>query len=239
MSQVELRVFPTVEETVAQLQQVLSDRLVASAQAGQTFWLSLAGGSTPKVLYGRWAEQALPWQNLGLIWGDERFVSHQHADSNYRMVRENFLDVVGSQIPSEQVVAWPEPGGSDAAAANECAKQYGLAMRALFAQRPCNLALLGMGDDGHTASLFPGTEALNETHHWAVANWVEKFSSHRLTLTYPFFEQCQEVIFLVTGAGKQTALRQVIKQGQHPSSRIRCQGTVTFYCDQAAAQLLD
>ena len=65
MSQVDIRVLPTVEETVAQLQQVLSDRLVASAQAGQTFWLSLAGGSTPKVLYRRWAEQALPWQNSG------------------------------------------------------------------------------------------------------------------------------------------------------------------------------
>jgi 6-phosphogluconolactonase len=240
----DVRRFASPVEVAEAVEASLTCKLEEAAAGGRTFWLSLAGGTTPKALYQQWATQALPWSHLGLVWGDERFVGHQHPDSNFRMVREAMLDRLRGSLNPASILAWPDPSGEDleeanwAESSNRCAAEYGRRLRELFAHHPLDLALLGMGDDGHTASLFPGTAALDEQHHWAVANWVEKFKSYRLSLTYPFFAQAREIIFVVTGAGKQQALREVVRDGLHPSAKIRCAGKVWIYCDEAAAALL-
>ena len=241
----EVRVFPSAGEVADAVEAVLTSKLEDAAARGHKFWLSLAGGSTPKALYQQWATQALPWSSLGLVWGDERFVGHQHPDSNFRMVWEAMLDPLNRSLDASSILAWPEPSAEDleeanwAESSNRCAADYGRRLREVFKEQPLDLALLGMGDDGHTASLFPGTAALDEQHHWAVANWVEKFKSYRLSLTYPFFAQAREIIFVVTGAGKQQALKEVVQDGLHPSAKIRCAGKVWIYCDEAAAVLLN
>jgi 6-phosphogluconolactonase len=197
------------------------------AACGDAFWISLAGGSTPKELYRLIAQQNLAWENMHLIWGDERFVSHDHPDSNYKMVRDAWLNHVSP--PAEQVRPW-----TIMADAKSSAQDYDQWLRQ---QRPdgVDLCLLGMGDDGHTASLFPGTAALEEKQHLAVANYVEKFQSERLTLTYPYLALSREVLFLVTGAAKAGPLREVIKEGKHPAAQVTAREAVWFYVDKAAA----
>lgn len=195
--------------------------------AEREFWVSLAGGSTPKALYQSLSEQDLDWGKLHLIWGDERFVAPDHADSNYRMVREAWLDRVSP--PADQVHPWPI-----LAEAPDSARQYEELLRE---RRPTgvDLCLLGMGDDGHTASLFPDTEALQEQDRFAVANHVPKFDAYRLTLTYPYIAQSREVLFLITGSSKAAPLRAVLEEGKHPAAGVTARQGVFFYVDQAAA----
>lgn len=195
------------------------------SRASGPYWVSLAGGSTPKELYRRLAEQSADWGALHLLWGDERNVPHDHADSNYRMVKEAFLDRVqglGGIHP------WPILASPD-----QSAEQYERVLRQLG--RGPDLCLLGMGDDGHTASLFPGTTALQEQEHWAVSTWVEKFSAHRLTMTYPYLNLSRNVVFLITGAGKAPVLRQVLREGMHPAAGVRGRESTIFLLDKAAA----
>lgn len=192
---------------------------------GGPFWVSLAGGTTPKELYRMLAEQPLNWSELHLLWGDERFVPHDHADSNYRMVKEALLDRVSEvgECHPWKILETAEASADD----------YEGVLRA----RPqgVDLCLLGMGDDGHTASLFPGTRGLDEKNRWAIANWVDKFESHRLSMTYPYLNHSKEVLFLVTGAGKAKALREVLRDGQHPAAGVRGRESTRFFVDQAAA----
>lgn len=201
------------------------DRL--SPQRTSPYWLSLAGGTTPKELYRLLAQQELPWEHLHLIWGDERFVPPDHADSNFRMVREAWLDLVPGL--SERAHPWPILDSPE-----ESAQRYDQWVLQHCPEGP-DLCLLGMGDDGHTASLFPGTAALEEQGKRAVANWVEKFEAHRLTLTYPFLNRSQEILFLITGANKAAPLREVLEQNLHPTARIQAQKATYYFVDRAAA----
>ena len=195
------------------------------ARAQEAFWVSLAGGTTPKELYRSLAQESLDWSRLHLLWGDERFVPHDHPDSNYRMVKEAWLDRVSGL---GGIYPW-KIGES----AEHSAELYEEQLR----KRPqgVDLCLLGMGDDGHTASLFPATAALQEQQRWAVANWVDKFDSYRLTMTYPYLNLSKEVVFLITGAGKAPALREVLRSGEHPAAGVRGQQATYFFLDRAAA----
>lgn len=221
MSQPRIEIFPDGAAVARAALQFWIDR----HSKGGPFWVSLAGGTTPKELYRMLAEQPLPWNELHLMWGDERFVPQDHADSNYRMVKETLLDRISGVGEAHP---WKILGDAEASAAD-----YEQVVRA----RPqgVDLCLLGMGDDGHTASLFPGTTGLKETERWAMANWVEKFNSHRLTLTYPYLNLSKEVLFLITGAGKAKALREVLREGQHPAAGVRGREGTYFFLDQAAA----
>ena len=221
----ELVVQPNAEQLAVAALEFLRQRL-ASSQG--EFVLSLAGGSTPKVLYRAMAQTSdLPWSRLRLIWGDERFVPHDHADSNYLMVKETLLDA--GHISPDRIHPWPI-----LATPQESAQAYEQLLRDKTPEG-AHLALLGMGDDGHTASLFPDTEALGETQRWAVANHVAKLDSWRLTLTYPYFAKCQDVLFLITGAGKRQPLAEVFASNQHPSGKLAARSTVYFFADPAAA----
>jgi 6-phosphogluconolactonase len=203
------------------------------------FRLVLSGGSTPKMLYqllaeSPWAEQ-MPWSRVRLLWGDERFVPPDHPDSNYRMVREALLSRV--PIPPDNVHPIPTHGTPAAAA-----KEYQDVLRRLYGgdildpRRPLfDAVLLGLGEDGHTASLFPGTAVLPERSHW-VAPVIGAKPEPRITLTYPALNSSAAAAFLITGSNKH-AMWERLKQGDPgiPASAIKPIGRLFFFVDEAAA----
>lgn len=182
----------------------------------------------------------LDWSRVLLIWGDERNVPADHPDSNFRMVRENLLERV--PIPAANVLAVPDPGGSAAVAADAYQRLILKTLGAVGKGPPrLDCVLLGMGDDVHTASLFPGSPALNETQRIVVDNWVDKFHTSRITLTAPWINSAKHVAFLISGAGKCQAL-QALWHGDrnpdlYPAQRIRPEnGQLWFLLDQGASQ---
>jgi 6-phosphogluconolactonase len=210
------------------------------------FTVALSGGSTPRILHARLADANGPfrsrvaWQSCEFFWGDERHVPPDHADSNYRMARETLLDPL--QIAASQIhrIRAELPDASAAAI------DYEQTLRAFFAQvafPPIHLQLLGMGPDGHTASLFPGTSAVHEPSRWVIAPWVEKFQTFRITLSPPAINAAARVVFLVTGADKADALREVIEGARDPD-KVPAQivapssGDVNWIVDRAAASKL-
>jgi 6-phosphogluconolactonase len=216
-------------------------RLSAEAVGGRgAFSVALSGGTTPRRVYELLASDEyggrVDWPKVHVFFGDERTVPPDHADSNYRMARESLLSRV--QVPTENV---HRIEGLGDAAAN--ASDYESVMRGFFgdAEWPrFDLIFLGMGDDGHTASLFPHTSALEETRAWVAANWVEKLGAWRITLTAPAIDAARRVVFLVTGASKAERLNEVLNGARDPS-RLPSQmirprgGALTWYVDRAAA----
>jgi len=206
------------------------------------FTVALSGGSTPKAMFQILADKAfadaLPWRSIYFFWGDERCVPPDHADSNYRMAYEALLSRV--PIPRENIFRIPaEDEDHKRAAAN-----YSENLRTFFdTERPSlDLVFLGMGADGHTASLFPGTTALCPSDRIAVANYVDKFQSWRITLTADTINRARNIIFLVAGADKAPALKEVIEgprnPEQYPSQLIKpSHGALLWMVDEAAAKL--
>lgn len=177
--------------------------------------VSLSGGSTPRRLYEMLATRDLPWDAIHWFWGDERNVSPDHPDSNRRMVREALLDRV--PVPKENVHPVPVDVDDPAAAA----ARYEATLREAFGtdEPPrWDLVLLGMGDDAHTASLFPGTDAIRRTDRLFVENWVEKFDAYRYTLTAPAINSGREIWFLVSGEAKRPAVADVLGPRHDPDA---------------------
>jgi 6-phosphogluconolactonase len=209
------------------------------------FAVALSGGSTPRSLFSLLAgperAQHIGWSKVHVFWGDERTVPPDDPDSNYRMAREALLDRVA--LPSSNVHRIPaelEP--------TRAAEEYAHTLRDFFTRRTgaarFDLILLGMGADGHTASLFPGTAALDEHERWVVANYVEKLDTWRITLTLPVLNGAEHVAFLVAGAGKAETLKRVLQGPRQPrelpSQLIHpAQGTLVWLLDHAAAAQLD
>ena len=189
--------------------------LVSQTLAKQdTFSVSLSGGSTPKRIYEMLAENDLPWSQIHFFWGDERNVPHDHDDSNFKMVRKALLDP--ANVPSSSI--HPVPVNIDNPAS--AAKAYEATLREHFAGQAFpawDLNLLGMGDDAHTASLFPGTKAIDETGRWFVENHVEKFDTFRYTLTSPAINSAKQKWFMVAGANKREAFSKVLSGDKDPS----------------------
>src|SRR5215470_3225981 len=175
------------------------------------FAVALSGGNTPRGVYSLLAAEqtnVLPWNQIYVFLGDERHVPPDHPDSNYRMANETLFSKV--PIPPQNVFRVPAELPAPAAA-----DEYERSLRSFFNLGPgswpsFDLILLGLGDDGHTASLFPGSAALQETSRLVVANWVEKFQSFRITFTYPVLNRAAEVLFLVSGEGKAQILKSVL-----------------------------
>ncbi len=207
------------------------------------FTVALSGGSTPKALFSLLAKRpfadSLPWSSIYVFWGDERCVAPNHPDSNFLMASETLLSQV--PIPKDNIFRIPAEEESPERAAN----QYSSAIQQFFnADSPCfDLIFLGMGADGHTASLFPGTEALKVEDAIAVANYVEKFKAHRITLTAKTINHARNIIFLVAGEDKAAVLKEVI-EGEYqpekfPSQLIKpVDGNLIWMLDEAAARLL-
>lgn len=232
-----LEAFPTPEE----LAQRVAAWIVELARAKErAFAVCLSGGSTPRRLYELLAEppyrERFPWPRTHWFWGDERFVPHDDDLSNYRMVKEALLS--RAPIPAENIHAIPTEGlGPDASAAayERTLKSFYGADR-LDAARPLfDVNVLGLGPDGHTASLFPGNAALRERDKWVCAVTGAKREA-RITLTYPALESCRHAAFLVAGSEKRAILER-LRRGDRslPAAHVRPTGTLSIFADAAAA----
>jgi 6-phosphogluconolactonase len=237
--------------SVEALQEAAVDIFVSAAadaqRAGGLFNVVLSGGKTPEAVYSLLASAALfrskvDWPRVQFFWGDERHVPPDHPDSNYRMVRAALLD----RVPIDPSRVWrikgEYPDASQAAAEYE--RDLGRAFAHREGQLPrFDLVLLGMGADGHTASLFPGTAALRERQRLAVANRVEALDTERITLTVTVLNNTSQVLFLVHGADKAGALKEVL-EGPDDPERLPAQliqpvnGRLRWLVDPAASHLL-
>jgi len=212
-----------------------------AVQARGRFTVALSGGSTPKTLYSLLATKpGIPWDKVYFFWGDERHVPPDDPESNYRMVNEALLSKI--QVPPENIFRI-HAEEKDATAA---AQQYEQVIKDFFHLSPgqlprFDLIYLGTGPDGHTASLFPGTAALNETQRLVVANWVPKFNTDRLTFTYPVLNAAACVTFLASGPDKAPILHDILENSAAglPSQRVRpTNGKLIWLVDEAAASKL-
>jgi 6-phosphogluconolactonase len=224
------------------LAQRVAGWLLAAARVDEgAFAVALSGGATPRRLYEVLAEppyrDAFPWARVHLFWGDERFVPHNEPLSNYRMVREALLSRV--PIPDANIHAIPTEGLSP----EEAAAVYERELKAFYGAdrldpaRPLfDVVLLGLGPDGHTASLFPGSAVLSERDRW-VAAVLDAKSEARITLTYPALESSRRTAFLVAGSEKRAILAR-FRAGDEalPAARLRASGTLVVFADAAAAQ---
>lgn len=207
------------------------------------FRIALAGGNTPRRMYEILASPTyanrLAWARWEVFWGDERAVAPDHPDSNYRMARLALLSHVN--IPSDQVYRM-----RGELAPQEAAEEYERRLREVFKESVpvFDLVLLGMGTDGHTASLFPGTAAVENQEDLIVANWAPALDAHRLTLTLPVINAARNVLFLVTGEDKAQAVKAVLELGDEerdllPAALVRPEsGNLVWHLDRAAASLL-
>ncbi|HEY8368795.1 MAG TPA: 6-phosphogluconolactonase [Thermodesulfobacteriota bacterium] len=220
----------------------------ALAERGR-FVLSVSGGATPAPLYDRLGEPGmatrLDWSRVYLFWGDDRWVPHDHPDSNVRLVREHWL----ARAPRPPGHVHPPPsGGPDP---DRAARAYEATIRGALGVAPgdvpvFDLHVMGVGDDGHTASLFPGLPALDETERLVVAPFVPQVGGYRITLTLPVFNRAREVWMLVAGAHKAEVVRRVLAAADAPvgpdtppAARIRpSQGRLVWLLDEAAAARL-
>ena len=205
-----------------------------------TFSVALSGGSTPKGLYALLADDAvpsIPWGRICFFWGDERHLPPDHPESNYGMAYEAMLSKLPVRL--QNVFRFhAEVRDADAVAA-----AYEQDLKTFFNLRPgklprFDLVLLGLGPDGHTASLFPSTAALREKDRLVVANWVDKFKAYRFTLTLPVLNQSACVMFLVSGQEKSEILREVLENpsADLPAQKVRpADGRLLWLVDRAAA----
>ncbi len=235
MSEGDVRVFASPEELSAAAAAEIAAALRRAAEAGRAT-IALSGGGTPRGLHRRLAESHsdLPWERVHVFWGDERYVPRDAPDSNYRMARETLLEHIA--IPPDNVHPMPT-GASDP---DEAARAYEEELRSVFGDTPAfDVILLGMGDDGHTASLFPGSPALEETARWVVPAEAPAEPRRRLTLTPPVLCAAEAIHFLVAGASKRAALACALSPDGPaptcPASLVRpLAGTLTWWVDEAA-----
>ena len=209
------------------------------------FSVALSGGSTPRAVYSLLAEpefrDRIDWPRVHLFWGDERCVPPNHPDSNFRMVQEALLAKIA--IPPENIhrmMGEREPA--------EAAAAYEQELKTFFTAGDgdwprFDLIFLGLGEDGHTASLFPGTVALDATKHWITAVHVEKLQSYRLTLTLPVIRSAAQVVFLVSGASKTKIVREIFASNRalndYPAAKVGpMAGRLTWMIDRDAAREL-
>lgn len=239
----ELVVFADAASLARAAADQIAERAVRAAATG-TFSIALSGGSTPKRLYALLADPSapyrarIPWDRVQVFFGDERHVPPEDPQSNYRMAREAMLDEV--PIPAANVHrVLAERPAEEAADLYERDLRHSFGLAAGAAPR-FDLVLLGMGPDGHTASLFPGTAGLAERSRLVVANWVPKFSSWRITMTLPVFREAAAILFLVAGPDKAAALAAVFDPSSPPDA-FPCQlirpanGQLVWLADRAAA----
>jgi 6-phosphogluconolactonase len=234
------RVFPDLESlsaaVMSETMRILRDAVAARGH----FSITLSGGHTPRRMYELWAREPYcdqtPWDRVHLFWGDERYVPHDDPLSNFRMARQALISRVA--IPPQNVHAIPTVSSPpDASAA-----KYEAELGEFFGTKPpqVDLQLLGLGQEGHTASLFPGSPALDEKRRWVVPVVVSATPPQRLTLTPVVLNQGRNTFFLVSGSEKRqivAALRDEpdAQASPYPAGRIQPRGPVVWFLDQAAA----
>lgn len=216
-----------VHDTPDAVAAAAADLIVAAIDSG-TSTIGLAGGSTPRATYELLPGRNLDWSSVMLWLGDERWVAPDHPDSNAGMARRAFVDEVGATLVAPDY-ALGDP--------HRAATAYEQAVRPALMDP--GLVLLGMGDDGHTASLFPGTEALAVSDRSYVANWVEAKDDWRLTATLPLLWSAAQVVFLVTGSAKAAVVAEVLAGADYPAGRVgRGAHRTTWLLDAAAGSAI-
>ena len=246
MSASELRILENGEELAREAADFVAWAGEQAVRNTGTFRLALSGGSTPKALYARLAEPALAgrmdWRRVAVFFSDERCVPPDHADSNFRMADETLIKPL--KIPRERIVRMR---GEDEP--EQAARQYEDGIRKEFGTPPpawprFDLILLGLGDDGHTASLFPRTPALGERQRLVVPNQAPQGVRQRLTFTAPLINQAHAVVFLVSGKSKAPALKAVLENRTADSNTCPARliqpetGRLIWFVDHAAAAQL-
>jgi 6-phosphogluconolactonase len=242
----EVYILKNAAELSATAAELIVEMIQEVLQHKDRFTFALSGGSTPKELYsllsGDPYRDQIAWDKIHFFWGDERHVPPDHPDSNYRSAQERMLSKV--PLPPENIhrVRGETPD------AQQAAEDYEQELMGLFnlsaGQVPkLDCVLLGMGPDGHIASLFPGTRAVWEKKRLVVSNWVEKFMHSRITMTFPVLNNARRIIFLVAGGNKAEVLREVLEGDETtellPAQMIRPDhGNVLWLVDRAAANRL-
>jgi 6-phosphogluconolactonase len=239
-----VKVFPTSEDVARAVAERFVDTANSAISERGKFAVALAGGSTPKRAYEMLASpdfrDRVDWSRVYVFFGDERPVPPDDPQSNYRMAREAMLDAL--PIPADHIFRIKGEGDPEAAA-----REYEQRLRFFFPSTDwprLDLVLLGMGDDGHTASLFPNTGALSERSRWVVNNRVDKLRTNRLTLTLPAINHAASVLFGVTGSAKSGTLKAVLNPSTEadklPASLIQpVNGRLEWFVERpAAAEIL-
>jgi 6-phosphogluconolactonase len=236
-----LRIFPGPRVLFACAAELLVEAAVRAVREAGVFTLVLAGGNTPRGLYELLAEppcaSRIPWRQVRLYWGDERFVPQRHEQSNYRLAAETLLARV--PVPADQV----HPIPTAEATPEQAALAYEDTLRALAAAQGrspprFDLVLLGLGADGHTASLFPGGPECAERERWCVASRAPEGTGvrERITLTLPVLNASRSVLFLVSGAEKRPILQKVLhpapgQERRYPAQLLRPAGELRWLAD--------
>lgn len=241
----EVRIFDNVGDLSRAAASWFVDLANEAVRNHEAFRVALSGGSTPKKLYSLLAtpeiSMRIPWRAVHLFWGDERCVPPDDPESNYGMVRDALLQ----SVPVPPTNVHRIRGEIDPV---QAAAEYEAVLHKSFGDAPnkvprFDLVLLGLGEDGHTASLFPGTSALNENERLAVALYVEKLKAYRISLTLPVINQGAVVAFLVAGGGKRSIVTRVLgdsgERAEFPAERVRpTEGKLIWFLDmQAAAEI--
>jgi len=245
----DLQVFPNEDALAAHAADLFAQAAREAIAARGRFMVALTGGSSPKKTYERLADASLSggidWANAFVFLGDERFVPYNNEQSNYGMCRRLLLDHV--PVPEAQVFPIP----TDTATPAEAALAYAETLSRTFAQPPdgpppaLDLILLGMGDDGHCASLFPGMPTLHKSDRWVLASPPGTLPPpvDRITVTFPVLNTARQVVFLVNGEKKAAPVRDIFEGGagvdQHPAAGVHpINGILTWLLDEAAASRL-
>lgn len=235
------RIVPDAETLAREASRLFVETVAEAVSRRGRAFVALAGGSTPRRAYEILAEEGealVPWERVVLVAGDERDVPRSHPDRNERMIREALLDRVSAA--RDRLLEWPV----GEAPPDEAALRMEAWLRAAFEAAEgtvprFDLVLLGLGADGHTASLFPGTGALDERRRLAVANPVPATGGVRYTLTFPVFEAARRIVFLVAGDEKAGVVRRILDEGERsgfPAARARSrEGETLWLLDHAAA----
>lgn len=234
-----VEVLPDKAALIARSLEVVLSQIQEAIQERDQCTIALAGGGTPKPLYEAIATQNLPWDKIHVFWGDERYVSSEHPDSNQGMARKAWLNQVA--LPAANIHPMPTDGTTPAADAQKHEAQLHEFFGTKMGEFPSfDIILLGIGDDAHTASLFPQTEALQVQNHLVTVG--NKDGQPRITFTAPLINRARCVIFLVAGANKQPALAQIFAPEAdsltYPARLIQPQGKLWWLLDESAGEQL-
>ena len=235
----ELHVFKEPDELSHAVAKWMADVIASTLKKSNRFTIALSGGSTPRLLHKILAadpyKEQIDWSKLHIFWGDERDVPFEDDRNNAKMAYDTLLNFV--PVPPSQVHVMR----TDIPAA-ESAQEYEKILHTYFdgAATSFDLVLLGMGDDGHTLSLFPGTAAVHEEKAWAIAYYLKAQDMSRITLTKTIVNRSARVAFMTTGTGKAHALKEVLKGDYnpdlYPSQEIKpVTGELHWFVDEAAA----
>jgi 6-phosphogluconolactonase len=239
----QVRIFASLDELFRGAAEVFCQLGSAAIRERGRYTVALSGGSTPRGLHQQLAtafSNQLPWEKVFFFWGDERHVPPDFPESNFRMAKETLLSKL--PIPEQNIFRMH----GELPDAEQAAARYQEVLRDFF--KPAarefprlDFNLLGMGPDGHTASLFPGTKGLEENQRWVIGNWVPQHDTWRITLTYPVINSSRVVMFLISGESKAEMVRKALKD---PAANLPCQGIrptsgdLMWYLDKGAGAKL-